>query len=100
MFVQSRIHNFVEDLNLDWKEIIFKGSSCDDVKLRCFLNTEITIFLDYIHSMKGLKKLPTMTGLAHHIAITKKLMISNSFKYKSIINYMVEKLAGHFHEHI
>ena len=39
--IDNYFHDFVDDHTPDWKEIIFKGSSSDDVKLRCFINTEI-----------------------------------------------------------
>ena len=87
-------------MNLDWKEIIFKGAKCSDVKIRLYINTEITLFLHYIFSIRAMKKLPSFAGLKYHIAMIKKVMTLTSSKYKGIVNYMLEKKKGSFIEHL
>ena len=98
--IDKYFHDYFEGFDVDWREIIFKGAKCNDVKLRCFLNTEITLFLHFIYTSRCMKKLPSYTGLLYHISIIKKFMISSSSRYKGVINYMVEKKRGSFLNHL
>ena len=98
--IDSYFNNLIEDMNLDWKEIFFKGAKCTDVKVRHYINTEVTLFSHYIFSVRAIKKLPSFAGLKYHIAMIKKVMFLTSRKYRGIVNHILEKKSGCFIEHL
>ena len=98
--IDRYFNNLIEDMNLNWKEIFFKGAKCTDVKVRHYINTEVTLFSHYIFSVRAIKKQPSFVGLKYHIAMIKKVMFKTSSKYKVIVDYLIENKSGNFKKHL
>ena len=100
VLVDKYFDNFIEGQSFCWKECFFKGVKATDVKMRTYVNIEITLFTHYLFSVRSLKKLPSFAGLIYHIALIKKVMFHASKKYADIIKYMSTEKHGGFVSHL